>query len=580
MASLFFGRLMDFNYRRVAKKSGLRVDLKRGDDMRAFPLEKARIQIIWPAVLVGVVVILCYGWVMEREAHFAAPLVLFFLVGLSLTGAANVMITMCVDLYPSSPSTATAANNLVRCLLGAGGTAVIIQMIKAMGRGWCFTFVAAVVFLTSPMLWVITKWGPKWREERRTRAIKQQEEKEEKEATQWKCPEDTFSVPEKLQHADRKLRDMTNITPILAELLDQRNVHLRTDTGAHPAASIKDEFLKEAYSINTHTRSFAHYLRSIRRSYLSIAPTTPFRRSGLASARSSSAAAGAATTTDDLTNAQRDQIDAESKTILRSLHAKIAQLEEAEGLRQDTAVRVLLNRRAKRIGFGGRLGRWAAGEAGGGERRVGGGLSDLDEAERAEKARSDTTKAWREGVVWCLKKRLEAAGELQRGMMERRIEREVERGKSMLYKAKGTGLDTGVGRQEWVREGGAAGEAAMRDEEEKKGVEAELSAEQLQLFKEENDSMLKHYEDTLDQVRTAELSMLEISELQTTLVANLETQSANIVQMVEDAVNTTENVTGGNRELKRATERESTARIMFFASCGLCAFLITWDLVF
>lgn len=71
----------------------------------------------------------------------------------------------------------------------------------------------------------------------------------------------------------------------------------------------------------------------------------------------------------------------------------------------------------------------------------------------------------------------------------------------MLYKAKGTGLDTGVGRQEWVREGGAAGEAAMRDEEEKKGVEAELSAEQLQLFKEENDSMLKHYEDTLDQVR-------------------------------------------------------------------------------
>lgn len=44
---------------------------------------------------------------------------------------------------------------------------------------------------------------------------------------------------------------MTNITPILAELLDQRNVHLRTDTGAHPAASIKDEFLKEAYSIVT-----------------------------------------------------------------------------------------------------------------------------------------------------------------------------------------------------------------------------------------------------------------------------------------------------------------------------------------
>lgn len=44
---------------------------------------------------------------------------------------------------------------------------------------------------------------------------------------------------------------MTNITPILAELLDQRNVHLRTNAGAHPAALTKDAFLKEAYDIVT-----------------------------------------------------------------------------------------------------------------------------------------------------------------------------------------------------------------------------------------------------------------------------------------------------------------------------------------
>ena len=88
------------------------------------------------------------------------------------------MSTMLVDLYPMSPATATAANNLVRCLMGAAGTAVIIQMIEGMGRGWCFTFVAAVIFFTSPLLWVELKWGPKWREDRRAKMERLEGEQE------------------------------------------------------------------------------------------------------------------------------------------------------------------------------------------------------------------------------------------------------------------------------------------------------------------------------------------------------------------------------------------------------------------
>jgi len=62
------------------------------------------------------------------------------------------MGVMLVDLYPLSPATATAANNLVRCWMGAAGTAVILYMIEGMGLGWCFTFIAAVIFFTSPLL--------------------------------------------------------------------------------------------------------------------------------------------------------------------------------------------------------------------------------------------------------------------------------------------------------------------------------------------------------------------------------------------------------------------------------------------
>jgi len=57
----------------------------------------------------------------------------------------------------------------VRCLMGAGATGIVIYMIDAMGRGWCFTFVAGVVALFSPILWILEKWGPQWREARRVK---------------------------------------------------------------------------------------------------------------------------------------------------------------------------------------------------------------------------------------------------------------------------------------------------------------------------------------------------------------------------------------------------------------------------
>jgi hypothetical protein len=63
-------------------------------------------------------------------------------------------------------------------------------------------------------------------------------------------------------------------------------------------------------------------------------------------------------------------------------------------------------------------------------------------------------------------------------------------------------------------------------------------------------------------------------------VNNLAIQSAHIDQLAADSINTAENISGGNKQLKKATERKSTARMVFFASCGLSLFLVVWDLIF
>ncbi|KAK7560130.1 major facilitator superfamily domain-containing protein, partial [Phyllosticta paracitricarpa] len=170
VAPLVNGRLLDANYRRVARQVGMRVDARRGDgDLASFPLERARIEVAAPQLALGLAALAAYGWTMQAQTHLAAPLVLLFVVGVALTGAYNVLNVLLVDLYPLAPATATAALNLLRCLFSATGSAVIIFLIEAMGRGWCFSSQALLVALVSPVLAVLVKRGPAWREKRRER---------------------------------------------------------------------------------------------------------------------------------------------------------------------------------------------------------------------------------------------------------------------------------------------------------------------------------------------------------------------------------------------------------------------------
>ncbi|RFU79725.1 major facilitator superfamily domain, general substrate transporter [Trichoderma arundinaceum] len=163
------GYIQDWNYARFARTNGFSVDKKRGDDLSKFPIEKARLNIVWPLVYVGAAAIIGFGWAAEMKTHISAPLILTFVMALFLTACYNSMNLLLVDLYPNSPSTASAANNLTRCLMAAGGSAVIEPMIRAMGTGWAYTFIGLLIIAMSPTLCIVTRYGPIWREERRVR---------------------------------------------------------------------------------------------------------------------------------------------------------------------------------------------------------------------------------------------------------------------------------------------------------------------------------------------------------------------------------------------------------------------------
>ncbi|KAI1466215.1 MFS general substrate transporter [Daldinia caldariorum] len=160
------GKLLNWNYVRVANSIGVSPDRKRGDDMRKFPIERARLDLMWPWTILAVGMIIAWGWVVDSGTSLAAPLVVLFFGGAGLSGPVSILTTLLVDLYPMNPGRVSSAFNLTRAALSAIGTAVVQYIIDAWGYGLTYLFMGCIVLAASPSILIVRKWGPKWREER------------------------------------------------------------------------------------------------------------------------------------------------------------------------------------------------------------------------------------------------------------------------------------------------------------------------------------------------------------------------------------------------------------------------------
>lgn len=161
------GALLDWNFRREAKRQGLRIEANRQQDISAFDIEKTRLIVTLPFIYAGCLSIIAYGWVMQYRTNLAGPLVLLFFLGNTVTGAFSSLNVLVVDVHRDSPATAVAANNLLRCLMGAGAAALAIPLINRIGIGWTGTLVAGLWVVFSPALWVVFMWGHAWRKKSR-----------------------------------------------------------------------------------------------------------------------------------------------------------------------------------------------------------------------------------------------------------------------------------------------------------------------------------------------------------------------------------------------------------------------------
>jgi MFS family permease len=161
------GHIIDWNFGRHCRNLGLPILGNRQQDLTRFPIERARLEVAIPLVVLGSGALLAYGWLISYRVQIAGPCIFLFLIGYSITASFNCMAILMIDMYPGKPATATAANNLVRCEMGAGAAALVVPLANRVGFGWTATIAAAIWTAFVGVLIMLVVCGPRWRREAR-----------------------------------------------------------------------------------------------------------------------------------------------------------------------------------------------------------------------------------------------------------------------------------------------------------------------------------------------------------------------------------------------------------------------------
>ncbi|WVR09052.1 hypothetical protein IAU60_006113 [Kwoniella sp. DSM 27419] len=353
-------------------------------------------------------------------------------------------------------------------------------------------------------------------------------------------------------------------------------------------ADEQEDFLREAYRIYAHLTSVRDLLQTVRKAYLSTVEPPPLTR------RAHRVTLPSHGDVDDedfaqseegwkrwerakyLTDKERDEIDLRARMILRRCKDRVGVLELAEQARKSKQPST-----SSHAGL----------------------LSFLPSLLPAEPSASfpPLIAAHRASVLWTLNDYLAKLTSTISNLQEERSKRREERSKTL-----GAGATTELSRVKMREAGRKVADGVMVDvhdpafsfdpglpssstgqagqgigivDPSSPPIESVLSPEQIQAFESENNVLLENMSSTLSSVLSAESSLLEISQLQSELVAHLAQQTEMIDQLYDDAVGSVADVGRANEQLKKARERGKEGRmflLLFLIGASLGLLFLDW----
>lgn len=186
LGSLISGRVMNYFYQkevlRFQKKHGIEKATALIDARDpSFNIHRARLAPLPIVSTLQIIGSLVFGWTVQKNVHYAVPIVFTALVSFSSLFSFNLSSTLMVDLYTKEASSASAAVNLLRCLICAGGVSAVDRMNMVMGTGGTFTLMSGLMLLTWALNFFEIKNGPKFQKERIEKAKLREEKQRQKE---------------------------------------------------------------------------------------------------------------------------------------------------------------------------------------------------------------------------------------------------------------------------------------------------------------------------------------------------------------------------------------------------------------
>lgn len=177
LGAMATGAILNRDYRLTEARYLATHQLPPGTKLRAnFPVSRARLRSSWFLVPTFVTAVAGYGYSVNcprlialGKVGMAPALTLQALIAFTSTAIYTQNSALMVDLYPGASASATAVNNLARCLIGAAGVAAVQFIVNAVGEGPAFAGFAVVVVVFCPFLLAEWAWGERWRRERRAR---------------------------------------------------------------------------------------------------------------------------------------------------------------------------------------------------------------------------------------------------------------------------------------------------------------------------------------------------------------------------------------------------------------------------
>ena len=183
VAVLSSGKLADWNYRRWSHRLKVSMVDPGSDDREDrserreqpstvaektdVPLEKARLEIAIPLVLVASIGMFIYASILQYKPSSLVPQVTCAaIMACAVDGAFGVLSTLLIDLYRQKAASATAANNLCRSSLAATVTVVTVPIWDAVGIAAMYFGVGivwiGVLGVMSLIMWKGSAWGRRW----------------------------------------------------------------------------------------------------------------------------------------------------------------------------------------------------------------------------------------------------------------------------------------------------------------------------------------------------------------------------------------------------------------------------------